>query len=89
MGSWLELWASRWKCPRVTALFRVDSVTNQFKAGEYVVEIITYIHFFCPEIEAGFYSDLVKCLPLYPAAQVQFPPQAVVIFLKPVTSYKE
>ena len=34
---------------------------------------------------AGFYSDVVECLPLDPAAQVRFPPQAVRIFLHPVT----
>ena len=28
-------------------------------------------------MEAGFYSDVVECLPLDPAAQVPFPPRAV------------
>ena len=32
-----------------------------------------------------FYSDVVECLPLDPAAQVRFPPRAVGIFLHPVT----
>ena len=36
-------------------------------------------------MEAGFYSDVVDCLPLDPAAQVRFPPRAVGIFLHPVT----
>ena len=36
-------------------------------------------------MEAGFYSDVVECLPLDPAAQVRFPPRAVGIFLHPVT----
>ena len=36
-------------------------------------------------MEAGFYSDVVECLPLDPAAQVRFPPRAVTIFLHPVT----
>ena len=36
-------------------------------------------------VEAGFYSDVVECLPLDPAAQVRFPPWAVGIFLHPVT----
>ena len=43
------------------------------------------IHFYCLAVEAGFYSDVVECLPLDPAAQVRFPPQAVGIFLHPVT----
>ena len=42
-------------------------------------------HFYCLAVKAGFYSDMVKCLPLDPAAQVRFPPQAVRIFLHPVT----
>ena len=45
---------------------------------------ITY--FYCLAVEAGFYSDVVECLPLDPAAQVRFPPRAVGIFLHPVTS---
>ena len=36
-------------------------------------------------VEAGFYSDVVECLPVDPAAQVRFPPRAVGIFLHPVT----
>ena len=42
-------------------------------------------HLYCLAVEAGFYSDVVKCLPLDPAAQVRFPPRAVRIFLHPVT----
>ena len=42
-------------------------------------------HFYCLAVEAGFYSDMVECLPLDPAAQVRFPPWAVGIFLHPVT----
>ena len=42
-------------------------------------------HFYCLAVEAGFYSDVVECLPLDLAAQVRFPPQAVGIFLHPVT----
>ena len=41
-------------------------------------------HFYCLAVEAGFYSDVVECLPLDPAAQVRFPPRAVGIFLHPV-----
>ena len=43
------------------------------------------MHFYCLAVEAGFYSDVVECLPLDPAAQVRFPPRAVGIFLHPVT----
>ena len=69
------------ECPGITARFRVDSGTNQFKAGKYVVGIgIIY-----NAVEAGFYSDVVECLPLDPAAQIRFPPRAVGIFLHPVT----
>ena len=42
-------------------------------------------HFHCLAVEAGFYSDVVECLPLDPTAQVRFPPRAVGIFLHPVT----
>ena len=35
--------------------------------------------------KAGFYSDVVECLPLDPAVRVRFPPRAVGIFLHPVT----
>ena len=42
-------------------------------------------HFYCLAVEADFYSDVVECLPLDPAAQVRFPPRAVGIFLHPVT----
>ena len=42
-------------------------------------------HYYCLAVEAGFYSDVVECLPLDPAAQVRFPPRAVGIFLHPVT----
>ena len=42
-------------------------------------------HFYCLAVEAGFYSDVIECLPLDPAAQVRFPPRAVGIFLHPVT----
>ena len=34
---------------------------------------------------AGFYSNVVECLPLDSAAQVRFPPRVVGIFLHPVT----
>ena len=36
-------------------------------------------------VKAGFYTDVVECLPVDPAAQVRFPPRAVGIFLHPVT----
>ena len=43
-------------------------------------------HFYCLAVEAGFYSDVVECLPVDPVAQVRFPPRAARIFLHPVTS---
>ena len=30
------------------------------------------IHFYCLAVEAGFYSDMVKCLPVDPATWVRF-----------------
>ena len=41
-------------------------------------------HFYCLAVEAGFYSDVVECLPIDPEAQVRIPPRAVGIFLHPV-----
>ena len=41
-------------------------------------------HFYCLAVEAGFYSDVVECLPLDPVAQVRIPPRAVGIFLLPL-----
>ena len=38
-GPRLGFWASRWKCPGITAWFGVDLGMNQFKAGKYVVGI--------------------------------------------------
>ena len=53
---------------------------------QYLCSRYRYIrHFFCLAVEAGFYSDVVECLPIDPAAQVRFPPRAVGIFLHPVT----
>ena len=31
------------------------------------------IHFYCLVVEAGFYSDVVECLPVDPATRVGFP----------------
>ena len=30
-------------------------------------------HFYCLAVEAGFYSDVVECLPVNPATWVRFP----------------
>ena len=30
-------------------------------------------HFYCFAVEAGFYSDVVQCLPVDPASWVRFP----------------
>ena len=38
-----------------------------------------------PTSTAGFYSEVVECLPLDPAAQVRFTPREVGIVLHPVT----
>ena len=39
MGSMACVSGIRMECPRITEWFRVDSGTNQFKAGKYVVGI--------------------------------------------------
>ena len=38
------------------------------------------IHFYCLAVEAGFYSDVVECLPVDPASWVRFPAGAGKIF---------
>ena len=38
------------------------------------------IHFYCLAVEAGFYSDVVECLPVNPATRVRFPAGAGKIF---------
>ena len=38
------------------------------------------IHFYCLAVEAGFYSDVVECLPVDPATWVRFPAGAGKIF---------
>ena len=37
-------------------------------------------HFYCLAVEAGFYSDVVECLPVDPASWVRFPAGAGKIF---------
>ena len=73
------------KCPGITAWFRLDLGTNQFKAGKYVVGIGIYNTILLPCGRSWLYSDVLECLPLDPAAQVRIPPRAVGIFLHPVT----
>ena len=41
---------------------------------------IILIHFYCLGVEAGFYSDVVECLPKNPATWVRFPAGAAKIF---------
>ena len=65
-GPQLRVWASILKCRGITERFRADSGTYLFKAGEYVVGYI--IHFYCFVADTRFYSDVVDCLPLDPAA---------------------
>ena len=38
------------------------------------------IHFYCLAVEAGFYSDVVECLPVDPDTWVRFPAGAGKIF---------
>ena len=38
------------------------------------------MHFYCLAVEAGFYSDVVECLPVDPATWVRFPAGAGKIF---------
>ena len=46
--------------------------------------IPSYItHFYCLAGKAGFYSDVVECLPIDPAAKVRLPPRAVGNFSAP------
>ena len=37
-------------------------------------------HFYCLAVEAGFYSDVVECVPVDPATWVRFPAGAGKIF---------
>ena len=76
--------ASRWNVPelqRSSEQIRDESI----KSRELCSRNRYITHFYCLAVEAGFYSDVVECLPLDPAAQVRFPPRAVGIFLHPVT----
>ena len=34
---------------------------------------VNTIHFYCHAVEAGFYIDVVQCLPVDPATRVCFP----------------
>ena len=38
------------------------------------------IHFYCLAVEAGFYSDVVECLPVDQASWVRFPAGAGKLF---------
>ena len=38
--------------------------------GVYVTGSRYIIHFYCLAVEAGFYSDVVECLPVDPATRV-------------------
>ena len=42
--------------------------------------LVYIIHFYCLTVEAGFYSDVVECLPVDPASWVRFPAGAGKIF---------
>ena len=57
------------------------SGTNFKLEGEYVTgSRYLLIHFYCLAVEAGFYSDVVECLPVDPASWVRFPAGAGKIF---------
>ena len=62
-----------------------DSCTKKFRdefqiGGVYVTGSRYIIHFYCLAVEAGFYSDLVECLPVDPASWVRIPAGAGKIF---------
>ena len=38
------------------------------------------IHFYCLAVDAGFYSDVIECLPVDPATWLQFPAGTGYIF---------
>ena len=51
-----------------------NSGTNlKLEGGVYVTGSRYIIHFYCLAVEAGFYSDVVECLPVDPAFWVRFP----------------
>ena len=49
-----------------------NSGTNFELEGVYVTGSWYIIHFYCLAVEAGFYSDVVECLPVVPATLVRF-----------------
>ena len=50
-----------------------NSGTNFKLEGVYVTGYRYMIHFYCLAVEAGFYSDVVECLPVDPATWFRFP----------------
>ena len=57
-----------------------NSGTNFKLEGVYVTGSRYIIHFYCLAVEAGFYSDVVECLPVDPASWVRFQAGAGKIF---------
>ena len=62
-----------------------DSCTKKFRdkfqlEGVYVTGSRYIIHYYCLAVEAGFYSDVVECLPVDPATWVRFQAGAGKIF---------
>ena len=57
-----------------------NSGTNFKLEGVYVTGSRYIIHFYCLAVEAGFYSDVVECLPVDPATRARFPAEAGKIF---------
>ena len=63
-----------------------DSCTRKLRdefqiGGVYVTGYRYMIHFYCLVVEAGFYSNVVECLPVDPATWVRFPAGTGKIFL--------
>ena len=68
-------------------LISLDSCTKKFRdefqigGGEcHRVYVYIYTHFYCLAVEAGFYSDVVECLPVNPPTWLQFPAGAGKLF---------
>ena len=54
-------------------VYKISSLSNvQVSYFVHVIGSMYIIHFYCLTIEAGFYSDVVECLPVDPATWVQF-----------------
>ena len=75
MGDWLLT-----NTPLLTYLAHAPNLTNTYARDICVTGYRYMIHFYCLAVEAGFYSDVVECLPVDPATWVRFPAGAGKIF---------